>query len=273
MWRTPTIREETTQVTEGSEQQIQQGIYVGSGVDLTAIQRQVDDALDSRLNGSNSDSQAAQTTEQWLTQVQSTFNALSGNSLSSSMSSFFNSWSTLANSPQDTGQRQVVIEQGAALAQQFNSTQQQLVALNTSVGSDLTTQVTQADTLATQIASLNGQIVNGSVGGVGAPNSLLDQRDAAINQLSSLMKVTTQAQPDGSMNVYVGSQPLVVGTLSNGVSIKNQDVNGIATPTVVFKSNGGIMPVNGTGQLGALSDMQARITGVVDQLDTPKRIT
>jgi flagellar hook-associated protein 1 FlgK len=260
--------EETVQTNEAGEQQIKQGVYVGNGVDLTAIQRQVDNALDSRLNGSNSDSQAAQTTEQWLTQVQSTFNALSSNSLSSSMSSFFNSWSTLANSPQDTGQRQVVVQQGQALAQQFTSTQQQLVSLNSSVGTDLTTQVTQADTLATQIANLNGQIVNSSVGGTGGPNSLMDQRDAAINQLSSLMKVTTQAQPDGSMNVYVGSQPLVVGTQSNGVTLKNQDLNGTTTPTVVFKSNGGTMPISGTGQLGALSDMQARITGVVDQLDT-----
>lgn len=260
--------EETVQTNEAGEQQIKQGVYVGLGVDLTSIQRQVDNALDGRLNGSNSDSQAAQTTEQWLTQVQSTFNALGTDNLSSSMSSFFNSWSTLANSPQDAGQRQIVIRQGQALAQQFNSTQQQLVSLNSSVATDLTTQVSQADALATQIANLNGQIVNASVGGSGGPNSLMDQRDAAINQLSSLMKVTTQAQPDGSMNVYAGSQPLVVGTQSNGVALKNQDVNGIATPTVIFKSNGGTMPISGTGQLGALSDMQARITGVVDQLDT-----
>jgi flagellar hook-associated protein 1 FlgK len=260
--------EETTQVVEGGDQQIKQGVFVGTGVDLTAIQRQVDNALNGRLDNSASDSQAAQTTEQWLTQVQSTFNALNSSSLSSSMDKFFNSWSTLANSPQDSGQRQVVIQQGEALAQQFNSTQQQLVGLNSSVANDLSTQVKQADSLASQIANLNGQIVNASVGGSGSPNALMDQRDAAISQLSNLMKVTTQPQPDGSVNVYVGSQPLVVGNTSNGVSLKNQDVNGVSTPTVIFTSNGGTMPINGTGQLGALSDMQARITGVVDQLDT-----
>lgn len=260
--------EETTQVSEGVDQQIQPGVYVGTGVDLTGIQRQVDDALDSRLNSSTSDSQAAQTTEQWLTQVQSTFNALNSGSLSSSMSSFFNSWSTLANSPQDAGQRAVVIQQGQALAQQFSSTQQQLVGLSSSVATDLGTQVQQADTLASQIASLNGQVAASSAGGAGGSNSLLDQRDAAISQLSNLMKVNTQKQPDGSINVYVGSQPLVVGTVSNGVSLKNQDVNGVTTPTVVFTSNSGAMPISGSGQLGAMSDMQARISGVVDQLDS-----
>lgn len=260
--------EETTQVAEAPDQQIKQGVFVGSGVDLVAIQRQVDAALNGRLDNSASDSQAAQTTQQWLTQVQSTFNALNSTSLSSSMSKFFSSWSTLANSPQDAGQRQIVLQQGAALAQQFNSTRQQLTSLNTNVGTDLQTQVKQADALASQIASLNGQIVNASVGGSGSPNSLMDQRDAAISQLSNLMKVTTQPQPDGSVNVYTGSQPLVVGNTSNGVSLKNEDVNGVSTPTAIFTSNGGNIPLGGTGQLGALTDMQARITGVVDQLDT-----
>lgn len=260
--------QQATQLTEGPDQQVKQGVFVGTGVDLTAIQRQVDNALNSRLNGSASDSQSAQTTAQWLTQVQATFSALSSSSLSGSMSSFFNSWSTLANSPQDAGQRQVVIQQGQALAQQFGSIQQQLLSLSTSVSNDLGTQVKQADTLASQIASLNGQIVNASAGGSGSPNSLMDQRDAAISQLANLMKVNTQQQPDGSVNVYVGSQPLVVGNASNGVSLKNQNVNGVTTPTVVFTSNGGAMPIAGTGQLGALSDMQARISGVVDQLDT-----
>lgn len=260
--------EETAQVTEGNEQEIQQGVYVGTGVDITGIQRQVDEALNGRLDNSTSDSEAAQTTEQWLTQVQSTFNALNTSSLSSSMDTFFNSWSTLASSPQDSGQREVVIEQGQALAQQFNSTQQQLDSLGSEVSTDLQTQAQQANALASQIASLNTQIVSASNAGTGSPNSLLDQRDAAISQLSNLMKVTTQQQPDGSVSVYVGSQPLVVANTSNGVSVQNQDVNGVATPTVVFASNNGAIPLGGSGELGALSDMQARISGVSGQLDT-----
>ncbi|HEY2585288.1 MAG TPA: flagellar hook-associated protein FlgK [Tepidisphaeraceae bacterium] len=259
---------QATETTPGPEQQIQTGVFVGTGVEISSIKRQIDDALESRLRGSISDTQSAQTTQQWLSQVQSVFNALGTNNLSTSMSSFFNSWSTLANTPQDMGQRQVVLQQGQALAQQFTAVRQQLTALGTSVSSDLSDAVKTADTLASQIASLNGQIVTASNGGTGSPNALLDQRDAALKQLSQLMNVTTQAQPDGSVSVYVGSQPLVTANVSNGVAIKNTDVNGVATPTVVFKSNGGTMPINGSGQLGGLSDMQARITGVVDQVDS-----
>lgn len=260
--------EEVAQIGEGSSQQIQPGIFVGDGAELDSIQRQADQALTNRLNSSISDNQAAQTTSQWLTQVQSVFNALGTSNLSTSMSSFFSAWSTLASSPQDMGDRQVVIQQGQALAQEFNSQIQQLQSLQTSVSSNLSSQVSQADNLASQIASLNQQIVTAQAGTSGSDNSLLDQRDAAISKLSQYVNVTTAQQPDGSMNVYVGSQPLVDGVTSNGLTMQNQDVNGTITPTVVFKNNNAPVPLNGGGQLGALSDMQVRIGGVVGQMNT-----
>jgi flagellar hook-associated protein 1 FlgK len=259
---------ETVQLTPATDQQIRPGMFVGNGVDITAIQRQADAALQSRLNNSISDGQSAQTTQQWLSQVQSVFNALGTSNLSASMTTFFNGWSTLANSPQDNGQRQVVLQQGNSLAQQFNSQRQQLGAINLSVSGELSSQVQAADHLASQIAKLNGQVVAAQGGASGTANALLDQRDATVKQLSQLMNVSTVQQPNGSVSVYVGSEPLVTNTVSNGVKLQNQDVNGTVTPTVVFKSNNGAIPLGGGGQIGALSDVQARITGVVGQEDT-----
>ena len=258
---------QTANVSPALDQQISQGVYVGTGVDLTSVQRQIDDALEGRLRSSISDGQAASTTQQWMGQVQSVFNALGTSNLSTSMSSFFNSWSTLANAPQDVGQRQVVIQQGQALAQEFTSQRQQLGALGTSVSAELSSQVQAADNLASQVASLNGQIVIAQGAG-GSPNSLLDQRDAVLKQLSNLMNINTVKQPNGVVDVYVGSEPLVNNNSSSGVVIQNQTVNGTTSPTVVFKTTKGTIPLGGGGQIGALSDMQARITGVISQEDS-----
>ena len=103
-------------VTPNVSTEIKQGVYVGSGVDITDVHREVDDALNNRLRGSVSDNQAAQTTATYVGQVQSTLNALSGSDLSDQMNTFFDSWSTLANEPTDDGQRQVVVQEGANLA-------------------------------------------------------------------------------------------------------------------------------------------------------------
>src|SRR3954464_6974519 len=66
----------TRQVTATSpspDQQIRPELFVGTGVDLDSISRQIDDALQGRLRGSVSDNQSAQ---QWLGQVESVFNEL-----------------------------------------------------------------------------------------------------------------------------------------------------------------------------------------------------
>ena len=242
-------------------------MFVGTGVDVTSIQRQVDTALTARVNSAVSDNQAATTTAQWLGQVQSAFNALSGSDLSSQLNTFYNSWSSLANNPSDSGLRQVVLQDGQAVTSTFQSLNTQLNGIQGSVGKSLSAQVTAADGLASQIATLNGQIVTAQGGGSATANSLLDQRDAAVQSLSQLMDVTTVQQPDGSVNVYVGSEQLVNGTQSNGVAEQTQLVNGSPTEVAIFKSNNETIPVT-SGQIGSLESVQGQITGVQSQLNS-----
>ena len=93
--------------TSTLEQQVRPGLFVGTGVDLTGIQRQIDTALEGRIRASVSDSNAADTTQQWLSRVEASFNELSDSDLSTQLSTFFNGWSDLANKPQDPGLRQI----------------------------------------------------------------------------------------------------------------------------------------------------------------------
>jgi flagellar hook-associated protein 1 FlgK len=258
---------ETTTLADNSEQQIEPGVFLGTGVDLTGVQRQVDSALTARVNSAVSDNQSANTTSQWIGQVQSTFNALSGSDLSSQMSTFYNDWSALANNPADSGQRQVVLQDGAAVASTFQNLQGQLGGIQDSVQNTLASQVTSADQLATQIASLNGQIVTAQGGTAGTANSLLDQRDAAVQSLSQLMDVTTVQEPSGSLDVYVGSEPLVSGSTSYGVEEQSQVVNGKTVATAAFKSDGETMDIT-SGQIGALESVQGQVGTVQDQLNT-----
>jgi len=203
------------QTSPALDVQTQPGQFIGTGVDLTGVQRQVDDALNGRLRSSSSDNSAAQTTQTWVGQIQSTLGALSGNDLSAQMSSFFTSWSNLANNPTDPGQRQVVLQAGTNLAGYVQGLHTQLNQLQTNVNQQLPQQVTTANNLATDIAKLNVQIVQSQGGSGGTNNALQDQRDADLSQLSQLVNITTAAQPNGSINVYVGSEPLVEGQIGH----------------------------------------------------------
>ena len=252
------------------DQKIAPGMFIGTGVDLTGIKRQIDEALNSRLRSSVADHQAADTTQQWLGRVEATFNELTDQDLSTQMSKFFNSWSDLANKPQDIGLRQVVLQNGDTVAGQFTSLRTQLSGLQTDVDDRLTALTGDADQLAGQIADLNQQIVNaegGSGDANGGANGLRDRRDAVLKQLSNLMDVTS-IEDKGVVNVYVGSEPLVIGTTNMGVALKKiADAKGQLTSEVVFKQNNGTMNVT-SGQIGALVSVRTQIGDTIGKTDT-----
>jgi flagellar hook-associated protein 1 FlgK len=268
----PDYTREVATDTEAFDQQVSPGIFVGTGVDLTSVSRQIDTALQSRLQSATSDSSAASTASQWLGQVQSAYNALSGDDISANMTSFFSAWSNLANNPQDEGQRAVVLQDGAQLAQQFQGVRSALTTLGSNVNSQITSLAQQANSLAGEIANLNGQIVSAQGGTGGTANQLLDQRDADVTQLSQLMNVQTVQQPNGVVNVYVGSEPLVMNAQSMGITTAQSTTNGTTTQglpvtSLVFQNNGGNMNVT-SGQLGALMSVQQQINSNIDQVDT-----
>jgi flagellar hook-associated protein 1 FlgK len=137
----------------------------------------------------------------------------SGTGITASLQSFVNSLQTVANSPASTAQRQALLSQAQSLAQQMQNYNSQLQTYGASIETQIGSSVSQINTLASGIANLNGQIAAGLASTGQTPNSLMDQRDTMIDQLSQYVTVNTATQADGSMNVYIGSgQALVTGS-------------------------------------------------------------
>ncbi|HEX4053677.1 MAG TPA: flagellar hook-associated protein FlgK [Tepidisphaeraceae bacterium] len=258
---------EVADITDLPSTEIQPGVYMGTGVDLSSIQRQVDESLNSRLNSAMSDYQSANTTQTYSGQIETIFNALGSQNLQTQMTTFTNDWSQLANDPTSTSQRQVVIQDGQSLAQDFNSLGSQLDSVQTSIGSQLNSLATNATQLAQQIATLNQQIAT-SQGAGGEDNQLLDQRDATIQQLAQLVNVQTVNQGNGTVNVYIGSEPLVVGTTSDGLTVQQGATSsGQPSYSLAFTSDGGTVQAT-SGQLGATLTAQTQLNTVQQQLNS-----
>jgi flagellar hook-associated protein 1 FlgK len=262
---------EVADTTPNPDVQIGPGQFIGTGVDLSDVSRQVDEALNSRLRSASSDASAASTTSDWVGQIQSTLGALSGNDLASQTSAFFTSWSNLANNPTDSGQRQLVLQSGENLATYVQGLNTSLNQLQTTVNQQLPQQTTTANNLATDIAKLNVQIVQSQGGTGGTNNALQDQRDTDLSQLSQLVNISTATQPDGSVNVYIGSEPLVEGQTNHGLTVQNipdpTSTTGAKIPTVVFADTGGTVPVT-SGEIGSLESVRSQITSTTTQINT-----
>lgn len=257
---------QTASTNPSADQQLRPGVFIGAGVNLESISRQIDQALEGRLRGSIADQEAADTTQQWLGRVEALFNELTDQDLSTQLSTFFNSWSNLANKPQDIGLRQVVIQSGDTVAKWLQSLRGQLGSLQTDVDARVKAQSTQANSLAQQVADLNQQIVLSEGGSGGLANGLRDQRDSVLKELSQLADIKTIERDAGIIDVYVGSEPLVIGTQNRGVGMRTESVNGSLEIAVTFKANDGAMELS-AGQLGALSEVRGGIDSVIQSVD------
>lgn len=238
---------------------------VGNGVTLSAINRQIDDALNARLRSANSDSSAADAGQTWTGQIESVFDALGTNGLSSGLSTFFNDWSNVANNPTDTGLRQIVLTDGATLAQTFQDTRSKLVDVRSNIDTTISSNVSNINDLTKQIANLNSQITVAEGGGAGTANDLRDSRDALLKQLSSITNITVRA--DGSSdNVFIGSQPIVSGTSSRQLTVQT-DTTGQTPVAVAFKDDGTAVSIT-SGSLGGLLASRTEAANAVTKVDS-----
>jgi flagellar hook-associated protein 1 FlgK len=239
------------------------GISIGGGVGVGAVQRQVDAALQGRLWGATSDQSATQTQQQIFSQVEDTLGELGNNDLSSQLSSFFQAWSEQGNQTPTAGS---VVQKGDQLASFIRQLRGTLTDQQHHIDDQLGTSVDQANQLMVQIAGLNQAISNSEVGGATA-NTLRDQRDSAINQLSSLMDVTVVDRGSQGVDVLTGSTPIVLGSRTRGLEVRHQVVNGQTQVSVGTVADGAQLNVN-SGSIGALlAQRTSAVSDTIGKLD------
>lgn len=223
------------------------GAGAGNGVFVQGISRQIDEALMARLRSGLSDDAAAQSQFNILAQLESSLGDLSGNSLSGQLTSFFKTWSERANLTKSSA---VVVQQGQALAGYIRGLRTDLINQREMVDQQLSGLTQRAGNLLEQVAGLNTEISNSELGGTPA-NALRDQRDMALAELATLMDITAVPQANGSVDVLVGSTPVVIGGQSRGLEFKRTTENGQLKITVHTKTDGSELPVL-SGQIGSM---------------------
>lgn len=261
----PNYTREVAEFTPGIDVPTASGL-LGTGVEVSSIQRQVDTSLQQRLLGANSDNSSATSYQTLAGQVQSVFNALSPDGTSAQLNQFFSDWSTYASQP-TAGNAQLVVNDGQTVASAFNSLSSNLTTLSQNVQQNISQAVSQVNGLANEIATLNQQIVAAAEGGAQQPNALLDQRDADLTQLSQLVNIQTIVQPTGSVNVFIGSEQLVQNsTAATLTASPTTNAAGQITTSINFQSNGAQAAIT-SGQLNGLAQSQNLVNNTEDSVN------
>ena len=185
--------------------------FLGQGVDAVSVKRVYSEFLGRQVL--NEQGQSAQLNT-YYAQIQQIDNMVADPvaGLSPAIQEFFGAVNNVSNFPESVPARQSLISGANFLTSRFQSLNQRLTALNDSVNSQIGYSVTQINSYARQISSLNQSIVIAQSGNGQQPNDLLDQRDQLVAQLNQEIKASVVKQSDGSFSVFIGSgQPLVVG--------------------------------------------------------------
>ncbi len=186
--------------------------FIGQGVNVTTVQRIYSSFINTQLQQQQSASSQLST---YYNQIQQINNIIADPAagLSPALQNFFSAINGVANAPASIAARQGLISNAQSLTGTFQTLNQVLTGLATSTNQQITSSVVNINAYAKQIAALNQSILTSSASNTSQqPNSLLDQRNQLISQLSKEINATVLKQSNGSDTVYIGNgQPLVVG--------------------------------------------------------------
>ncbi|MET3215279.1 UNVERIFIED_ORG: flagellar hook-associated protein 1 FlgK [Burkholderia territorii] len=208
---TPGYSVERPVYAEASGQYTSSG-YMPQGVNTVTVQRQYSQYLSDQLNGAQTQGGALSTWYSLVAQLNNYVGSPTAG-ISTAITSYFTGLQNVANNASDPSVRQTAISNAQILGDQLKAAGQQYDALRQSVNTQLTSTVSQINTYTAQIAQLNQQISAASSQGQ-PPNQLMDQRDLAVSNLSSLAGVQVVRNDSGYSVFLAGGQPLVVADKS-----------------------------------------------------------
>ncbi len=156
-----------------------------------------------------------------------------------------------------------VVQQGQQLATAFNSLAARLAQARTAADTKVRSTVSDINTLAAQVASLNDAMSSSSADQA----TLQDQQNVALSSLAKLANITVMPHSGGiGVDVTIGNgRPLVVGAKAYALAVSAAPVTGLAA----ISSNG----VDVTGELtngtigGLLQVRDTTVPGYQSQLD------
>jgi flagellar hook-associated protein 1 len=255
---TPGYDEESIELTAAAP--LSNGaLGVGGGVNVAGISRAFSQAQANQLNTSQSALGSLNATQNYTSQIDNLFGTTAGG-LTTALQSYYSGWSTVADDPTSTAARQALLGDAQSLAASFQSSSTELNNLNDDGNTRITADVQQINSLGQSIATLNNQIVAATATGQ-APNTLLDQRDQLVSNLSQLVGVSTTTDSNGGLNVFIGNgEPLVLQGVTTTLTTVPDQFNAAQLDVSTSTANG--ISISGSitsGDLGGLLSARSQV--------------
>jgi flagellar hook-associated protein 1 FlgK len=199
----------------------------GVSVRIASINRELDQYVQRQLRAEVSGGAYANMRADYYTRIQSIFGTPGANStLETAFNNFTTSLQALTTSPDSATARTTVLSMAQVLTQQLNSMSNAIQTLRSDAELGLSDAVARANNAMQQIAAINRQL-SGSSAKDAAAATLMDQRDAYIDELSHLMDIRVLEGDNNQIGIFTSSGIQLVGVDAATLSF---DAKGTITP-------------------------------------------
>lgn len=236
--------------------------YLGTGINIQSIQRLRSGYIDQQIYTVNQNMGRAGQRENILRLTESFLQEPSESGLGATMSQFFASFQDLSLHPEESANRNAVVQKASLMVGTFRRITDSIDSLKKDVLKEAESKVDRINALVSSIAGLDQTIMSASASG-SSPNDVRDQRDLQVVELSKIADIRVMEGVNGSVNVSIAGNMILSGGNSSSI---NASMNGAE---MELHLSGIPQKLNVTGgELGALMTLQnTTLNSYVAKLD------
>lgn len=184
-------------------------LIIGQGVEAVGVHQKLDNFTLDRLRDTRSKLSYQEQVQNSNAAVESIFNELSENDLSSRLSSLANAFQDVANQPGSESMQALVIQRGQELATQLREISSSLAEGSAQMRHEIGASVDQINRLAQSLANLNQRIVEIEGGSSSSAVGLRDERLKLLDELAHYVDISVSEQANGAATVFIGGDYIV----------------------------------------------------------------
>ena len=244
-------------------------LIFGNGVSADGIRQQIDRYLEKRIQSSNGDLSGAKARQQIYKQLESTLQTFGDSSLANEFQTLLSRINDLVSQPESGATREIVVRQGEQFAEAVRNLRGRIDDVRSALGVKVNDLVSEANRLIDEVHEINPKITSLESAGLlqSDASGLRNQRLAALSRLSEILPINTVEYSNGQMDVFLGTEHLVLVSSVHHLETVAAADRGTAIANVRVAET--LAPLTGSaGELnGTIAGRDQVLGGFIDDLD------
>ncbi len=233
------------------------GGFSGIGISVEKSIRLRQEFAEHQLWNENQHLNEFTTNNELLRQIEGIYAEDTESGITALLTEFWNSWSNLANDPENEYSRAIVRDKGVLLSNSFRRIHSDLVEMQDQIRPEIDAHITEVNQILEELSRINQRIRSGR------SDELLDQRDQLLKKLSSEIDIKVKEQDSGMVNIYLDGYVLISDDTINTIRAQQSSTNDENKITIYLGTSDKTINV-GSGKLKAL--IKAHNEEIPDQL-------